>query len=147
MTNLFHIYKMEADALHPDLQKWLNQDISNAVVSEEMGDKDSEHFAKQSQKMQDAINLHLRKGKSYEQAVAAARVHVKEDLDEAGPFSYGAKAPRKGSVAYNAMMKRKEQEKGKQPVEPKDHMVGVAKVVKEDPEQVDELKQMTLLVS
>ena len=52
-------------------------------------------------------------------------------IDEAGPFSYGAKPPRKGSVAYNAMMKRKEQEKGKQPVEPKDQMVGVAKVVKE----------------
>ena len=132
MTNLFHIYKMEADALHPDLQKWLNQDKLNALVSEEMGDKDSEHFAKQSQRMQDAINLHLRKGKSYDQAVAAARVHVKEDLDESGPFSYGAKVPKKGSVAYNAMMKRKEQEKGKQPMEPKDQMVGVAKLTKEE---------------
>ena len=61
---------------------------------------------------------------------------VKEEagLDEAGPFSYGAKPPRKGSVAYNATMKSKEQEKGKQPVEPKDQMVGIAKVVKEDTE-------------
>ncbi len=57
---------------------------------------------------------------------------VNEDLDEEGAFSYGAKTPRKGSVAYNATMKRKEQEKGKQPVEPKDQMVGTAKAVKED---------------
>jgi len=49
------------------------------------------------------------------------------ELDEAGPFSYGIKPPKKGSVAYNAMMKRKEQEKGKQPIEPKDQMVGIAK--------------------
>lgn len=55
-----------------------------------------------------------------------------DELDEAGPFSYGAKPPRKGSVAYNAIMKRKEQKKGEQPVEPKDQMVGIAKVVKED---------------
>ncbi len=52
-------------------------------------------------------------------------------VDEAGPFSYGAKPPRKGTVAYNAMMKRKEQEKNYKPIEPKDHMVGTAKVVKE----------------
>jgi hypothetical protein len=52
-------------------------------------------------------------------------------VDEAGPFSYGAKKPRKGSVADLAAKKRQEQEKGKQPAEPKDHMVGVARVVKE----------------
>lgn len=56
------------------------------------------------------------------------------ELDEAGAFSYGAKSPRKGSVAYNAMMKRKEQEKNKAPIEPKDQMVGVAKRVSEDVE-------------
>jgi hypothetical protein len=54
------------------------------------------------------------------------------ELDEAGAFSYGAKSPRKGSVAYNAMMKRKEQEKNKAPIEPKDQMVGVAKRVSEE---------------
>jgi hypothetical protein len=44
-----------------------------------------EHFASQSPKMQDAINLHLRKGKSYQDAVEAAKKHVKEEveLDEA----------------------------------------------------------------
>ena len=53
-----------------------------------------------------------------------------EDIEEAGPFSYGYKKPRKGSVAYWAEKKRKEQEKGKPPIEPKDQMVGVAKVTK-----------------
>jgi hypothetical protein len=57
---------------------------------------------------------------------------VKEQgVAEAGPFSYGAKKPKKGSVADLAARKRKEQERDKQPSEPKDHMVGVARVVKE----------------
>jgi hypothetical protein len=54
---------------------------------------------------------------------------LKEGVAEAGPFSYGAKKPRKGSVADLAAKKRKEQEKGKQPIEPRDQMVGVAKVI------------------
>jgi hypothetical protein len=52
-------------------------------------------------------------------------------VDEAGPFSYGTKKPRRGSVADLAAKKRKEQERGQQPIEPKDQRVGVAKVVKE----------------
>lgn len=52
-------------------------------------------------------------------------------MSEAGPFSYGAKKPRKGSVADLAAKKRQEQEKDKQPVEPRDHMVGVARVKKD----------------
>jgi hypothetical protein len=60
-------------------------------------------------------------------------------LDEAGPFSYGAKKPRKGSVADLAAQKRKEQEKGKQPVEPKDHMVGVARVKKDVAEGAEDI--------
>ena len=52
-----------------------------------------------------------------------------EPLDEAGPFSYGAKKPRKGSVADLAAKKRKEQEKDRKPIEPRDQIVGVAKVV------------------
>ena len=63
------------------------------------------------------------------------KLHKEEvELDEAGAFSYGAKPPRKGSVAYNAMMKRKEQEKNKAPIEPKDQMIGVAKRVSEEVE-------------
>ena len=53
-----------------------------------------------------------------------------EGVAESGPFSYGAKKPRKGSVADLADKKRQEQERGKQPIEPKDQMVGVAKVTK-----------------
>lgn len=52
-------------------------------------------------------------------------------VDEAGPFSYGAKKARKGSVADLAAQKRKEQERGKQPIEPRDQRVGVARVVKD----------------
>ena len=51
-----------------------------------------------------------------------------EQVDEGSPFSYGAKKPRKGSIAANAEQKRKEQDNGKQPIEPRDQMVGVAKV-------------------
>ena len=50
------------------------------AVKEEV-ESDDAHFAKQSKKMQDAINLHLRKGKSYKDAVAAAKVHVKEEVE------------------------------------------------------------------
>jgi hypothetical protein len=49
---------------------------------------------------------------------------------EGGPFSYGAKKPRQGSVADLAAKKRKEQDKNYKPSEPKDQMVGVAKVTK-----------------
>ena len=55
----------------------------------------------------------------------------KQDVKEAGPFSYGAKKPRKGSVADLAAQKRREQEKGRQPIEPKDQRVGVARVTKD----------------
>jgi len=51
-------------------------------------------------------------------------------MSEAGPFSYGVKKPRKGSVTDLAAKKRKEQERDKQPAEPRDHMVGIARVKK-----------------
>jgi hypothetical protein len=54
----------------------------------------------------------------------------KSEMGEAGPFSYGAKKPRKGSVADLADKKRREQEKSRPPIEPKDQMVGTAKVTK-----------------
>ena len=58
-------------------------------------------------------------------------IFKKKQLDEGGPFSYGAKKPRKGSVTDLAAQKRREQEKGKQPVEPRDQRVGVARVTKD----------------
>jgi hypothetical protein len=63
--------------------------------------------------------------------------NVKEQgVTEAGPFSYG-KPPRKGSVADLTAKKRKEQERGQQPIEPKDQQVGVAKVTKGVAEGLD----------
>ena len=67
------------------------------------------------------------------------------EVTEAGAFSYGAKPPRKGSVAYNALMKRKEQDKKRvkeiEAIGTKNHHVGVARVVtKEDIEHVTEAK-------
>jgi len=50
-------------------------------MSESTSDEDA-HFARQSKKMQDAINLHLRKGHDYEEAVKRAKVHVKEDVEQ-----------------------------------------------------------------
>ena len=62
---------------------------------------------------------------------------IVDDLFESGAFTYGAKKPRKGSVADLAAQKRKEQEKDKQPVEPRDQMVGTARVTKDVAEDAD----------
>ena len=67
-----------------------------------------------------------------EQVAQAVYTELRQNLDEAGPFSYGAKKPRRGSVADLAAKKRREQERGQQPVEPRDQMVGVAKVLPKD---------------
>ena len=59
-------------------------------------------------------------------------IFKKKQLDEGGPFrSTEPKKTRKGSVADLAAQKRKEQERGRQPIEPKDQMVGMAKVTKD----------------
>lgn len=43
---------------------------------------DDEHYEKQSPKMKDAINHHLRTGKSYKDSVSAAQKHVKEEAEQ-----------------------------------------------------------------
>jgi hypothetical protein len=62
--------------------------ITDRKLKEASDEKNKEnfddHFEKQPKKMQDAINLHLRKGKSYKEAVASAKVHVKEEQIEEG---------------------------------------------------------------
>lgn len=55
---------------------------------------------------------------------------IVQGVAEGGPFSYGAKKPRKGSVADLADKKRQEQEKNRPPIEPRDQRVGTAKVTK-----------------
>ena len=67
------------------------------------------------------------------------------EVTEAAPFSYGfVKPPRKGSVAYNALMKRKEQDKKRvkeiEAIGTKNHHVGVAKVTREEIGDVTESK-------
>lgn len=79
---------------------------------------DNPKFAGKSKK--ERIRMAL--GASY-----AAQRNEDVDLGEAGPFSYGVKSPRRGSVADLAAKKRKEQESKTKPIEPKDQMVGVAK--------------------
>jgi hypothetical protein len=61
-----------------------NQGVMKAGKKFRSEETDDQHYNQQSQKMKDAINLHLRKGKSYKDAIAAAKVHVKEEteLDE-----------------------------------------------------------------
>ena len=64
--------------------------------------------------------------------------------NESGPFSYGAKKPRRGSVADLADKKRREQQKNQQPIEPKDQMVGTAKVTKVGVREDSELEEVEL---
>lgn len=75
---------------HKEKSKPINGHPTNVKEESEIAESaDDEHYAKQSQKMKDAINLHLRKGKSYKDAVKAAKVHVKEDVK----LSEGAYGP------------------------------------------------------
>jgi len=61
------------------------EDLDEAALKQ----AEDRHFEKQSPKMQAAINLHLRKGKDYQDAVAAARRHVKEEVEELEELSKG----------------------------------------------------------
>lgn len=66
-----------------------------------------------------------------------------ESIDEAGGFSYGAKKPRKGSLK-DLISKKSKEYNAKQPViEPKDQMVGTAKVVKEEESIVEVITKKT----
>lgn len=77
-----------------------NAEIKAKVIDEEAIDeaeKDPDkHFAAQSKKMQDAINLHLRRGKSYWEAHRAAKVHVKEEVSDAAKKVLGDVAKKHG---------------------------------------------------
>ena len=55
-------------------------DVVSKIIEE--GNANDDHFSKQSQKMQEAINLHLRKGKNYDDAVTSAKKQVKESWDD-----------------------------------------------------------------
>ncbi len=70
-----------------------DDDMKKAGKKPMKEETDDQHFARQSQKMQDAINMHLRKGKGYKEAVAAAQKHVKEETEYTfGDYLQAAKA-------------------------------------------------------
>jgi hypothetical protein len=48
---------------------------------------------------------------------------------EAGPFSYGAKKPRQGTVAHTLAQRRRAQDLKHTAIEPRDQQVGVAKII------------------
>ena len=102
-------------------------------VAEGSGDKTAQQRKTERDKQrtapaQKARNQAQRKG--LQQDKDGTYYAKEQGVAEGSPFSYGAKKPRKGSVADLAAKKRQEQERGKQPIEPKDQQVGVAKVTK-----------------
>lgn len=75
--------KLRGEGAKPDfldLDKDGNKKEPMKKASKEIKEDDA-HFEKQSKKMQDAINMHLRKGKSYADAAKAAKVYVKEEAE------------------------------------------------------------------
>lgn len=64
---------------------------------------------------------------------------VRKGLEEAGGFSYGAKKPRKGSLKADISKQRKEYDAKRPAIEPKDQMVGTAKLVKK--ESIEEMNR------
>jgi hypothetical protein len=62
-------------------------DLDEATLNPE----DERHFEKQTPKMQAAINLHLRKGMDYEDAVAAARRVFSEEVEQTDKLSTAIK--------------------------------------------------------
>ena len=116
-----------------------------ADIGESAEDK---HFAKQSQKMQDAINSHLRRGKDYKTAVKHAQQHVNEEaeqIDELSPSTMGSYtkkaaadfAKRKPKMGYDGQLKKMQNRK-----------VGVDRALKkmygEEAEQIDEISAKTI---
>jgi hypothetical protein len=128
-------------------------------VAEEAEDLDEsaedKHFEKQSPKMQNAINLHLRKGHDYASAVKAAAKHVKEEVEELEELSdttldnYKEKAAKEIRDAddnddnrhYN---KRMHGYTSALKAGQRNHQRDVKKTTKEEVEQIDELSEPTV---
>ena len=80
--HVFKGSKEQVDFKHtPDTEYDKDLKSANEEYKPEGKDIDA-HFKKQSKKMQDAINLHLRKGNSYWDSYRKAKVHVKEEVEE-----------------------------------------------------------------
>lgn len=134
VTDQDHVFKGLPHREDPRTASYETQDESEAQydktlkvaesvedIEEEYKDPDK-HYAKQSKKMQDAINLHLRKGKTYWEAVRASKVHVKEGWVALGPATKpGEKTkpmfnnlgnPNPGTKIYGDMPKMKASGRG-----------------------------------
>lgn len=77
------------------------------------------------------------KKKRMDDALAAAnktseQPGAAQKIGEAGPFSYGAKPPRRNSLADQIAKKRQELQRKQPPMEPRDQMVGTAKVMRNE---------------
>ncbi len=92
---------------NPDMDMSKKMAIATATAKKVAEETDDEHYAKQSKPMQTAINLHLRKGKSYKEAVAAAQKHVKEETVEEGKSHTVPKTAKEKSLAALAEPKDK----------------------------------------
>ena len=67
--------------------------------------------------------------------VGGTNYRVEKVVGEAGPFSYGAKKPRKGSLKHQMAQQSKKYWDQQPVVEPKDQMIGTARVVKDVKEE------------
>lgn len=120
---------------------------------------DDEHYEKQSPKMKDAINHHLRTGKSYKDSVSAAQKHVKEEveqIDELKKSTLGSYIQKASASAAEAGNEAGFKAGAKQPKyntsdtthTEKKRAAGIAtavkKLTKEDVEELSELSKTTL---
>jgi hypothetical protein len=108
---------------------------SKADRLDKEGDEVHQDLKSMGMEPHDAMTRNMDPEKYYRNADRYRRLaNKKEGVAEGGPFSYG-KPPRKGSVADLAAQKRKEQDKKTPPIEPRDQMVGNAKVTKDVKEE------------
>lgn len=109
------------------------------------------HYKTLSAKMKDAVNLHLRKGKSYDDAVKAAKVHVKEEeeIEEAKNGTGGYRTKDGTYVPFKSFEKAGQEVRAKR-VEAGRALADADKATRarakanEEVEQVDELKTSTM---
>lgn len=109
------------------------------------------HYKTLSSKMKDAVNLHLRKGKSYDDAVKAAKVHVKEEEElEEGKMGSGGYRTKDGTYVPFKSYEKAGQEVRAKRAEAGRALADADKKTKdrakanEEVEQLDELKPAVL---
>jgi hypothetical protein len=112
--------------------------VKHAMAKKMKESAEDEHFAKQSQKMQDAINSHLRRGKDYKTAVKHAQQHVSESLD----LSMRNAGPMKSIFGKSSSEKKSQEDRAKR-LKKKVYGNMMGGLKKEEAEQIDELSKET----